>query len=263
MEFYPSHNSETYLRGEVFMADLDQGTTNIDSEQQGSRPVIIIQNDVGNRYSPTVIVAAITSQPKKPLPTHVIIYAPSILRYKSTICLEQIRTIDKSRLTQYLGKVDNDIINKLDHALLTSVGVSKIEPEPIEYHIPDVRTQTLFDDNNTELSDIIEQQMIFFENIEQHITNRRIDLNDINQRIEDILDYIGNTNYNAAQGYKVYKMLRELRRERSKAIDDIKRFEAFTSVFDCESMQNSYRSCLEAIQQVAPEAPVKAVVGLD
>ena len=105
--------------------------------------------------------------------------------------------------------------------------------------------------------------MIFFANIEQHITNRRIDLNDINQRIEDILDYIGNTNYNAAQGYKVYIMLRELRRERSKAIDDIKRFEAFTSVFDCESMQNSYRSCLEAIQQVTPEAPVKAVVGLD
>ncbi len=244
------------------MADLDQGTTNIGSEQKGSRPVIIIQNDIGNRYSPTVIVATITSQPKKPLPTHVKIYAPSILRYKSTICLEQIRTIDKSRLTQYLGKVDNDIICKLDQALLTSIGVNNIT-ELADHHIQAVRTHTQFDDNSTELSDILKQQMIFFESIEQHIINRRVDLNNINERIDNILDYIGNTNYNAAQGYKAYKMLRDLRREHNKVLNDIKQFEAFSSVFNCESMQNSYRSCLDVIQQATTASPIKAVVGLD
>ena len=86
--------NETYLRGDLYYADLGQG---IGSEQQGTRPVVIIQNNIGNRHSPTVIVAAITSKTnaKAKLPTHYYIAAGNGLELPSIVLLEQIRTIDK------------------------------------------------------------------------------------------------------------------------------------------------------------------------
>ena len=89
--------NKTYLRGEMYYADLGRG---IGSEQEGYRPVLIIQNDVGNRYSPTVIVASISSRidGKSKLPTHYYINAEDGLREPSVVLLEQIRTIDKHRL---------------------------------------------------------------------------------------------------------------------------------------------------------------------
>ena len=87
-------------RGEVYYADL---RPIVGSEQGGVRPVLIIQNDVGNRYSPTTIVAAITSVPKKKhLPTHIKLGAKG-LKENSTVLLEQLRTVDKSRLQEYVG----------------------------------------------------------------------------------------------------------------------------------------------------------------
>ena len=107
-------------RGEIYYADLDKG---IGSEQGGIRPVVIIQNNVGNKFSPTVIVASITSQMgKKKLPTHVYIKQDKLSK-DSVVLLEQIRTLDKSRLKErvgYMSDVDMDRINK---ALLTSIGL--------------------------------------------------------------------------------------------------------------------------------------------
>lgn len=93
-------------RGEIYYADL---SPIVGSEQGGLRPVLVLQNDMGNRYSPTTIVAAITSrETKSDLPTHVKIDADG-LKTASTVLLEQIRTIDKSRLGQYVGRTDKDI----------------------------------------------------------------------------------------------------------------------------------------------------------
>ena len=119
--------SETYRRGEIYYADLGQG---IGSEQKGTRPVVIIQNNVGNKHSPTVIIAAITSKAgvKAKLPTHYYIGAGNGLELPSLVLLEQIRTIDKRRLSGYIGKLDEKHIRGINHALAISIGL--IEPIP-------------------------------------------------------------------------------------------------------------------------------------
>lgn len=98
------------------------------SEQGGFRPVLIIQNDIGNKYSPTVIVSAITSQIQKAkLPTHVELpVSISNLEKDSVILLEQIRTIDKRRLKKWVARLDKTIMNKVDEALLISLGLKEL-----------------------------------------------------------------------------------------------------------------------------------------
>lgn len=109
-------------RGDVFFADLSPV---VGSEQGGFRPVLIIQNDIGNRFSPTVIVAAITAQIQKAkLPTHVEIDAKTYgLDRDSVILLEQIRTIDKQRLTDKITHLDDELMAKVNESLQISLGL--------------------------------------------------------------------------------------------------------------------------------------------
>ena len=110
-------------RGDMFYADLSPV---IGSEQGGIRPVLIIQNDTGNKYSPTVIAAAITSQTtKKKLPTHIEIDSKTYgLKSDSVVLAEQIRTIDKSRLKEKIGHIDDkNVISQLNNALGVSFGL--------------------------------------------------------------------------------------------------------------------------------------------
>ncbi|HHY95276.1 MAG TPA: type II toxin-antitoxin system PemK/MazF family toxin [Firmicutes bacterium] len=112
-------------RGDVFYADLSPV---IGSEQGGIRPVLVIQNDIGNRYSPTTVVSAITSQiAKAKLPTHVELPArDSGLDRDSVILLEQIRTIDKRRLRQRVTHLSEDIMERVNEALAISVGLKEL-----------------------------------------------------------------------------------------------------------------------------------------
>lgn len=105
------------IRGDIYYADLS-GT--IGCEQGGIRPVIVLQNDIGNTFSPTTIVAPITSQPRKRLPTHVFLRKgkPLGLKLNSHISIEQIRTIDKMRLKQYVGRVNKEIMESIEKAIL-------------------------------------------------------------------------------------------------------------------------------------------------
>ena len=109
-------------RGDIFYADLSPV---IGSEQGGVRPVLVVQNDVGNRYSPTVICAAITSQINKAkLPTHIEIDCQQYTLVKdSVILLEQIRTVDKKRLREKICRLDDSIMKRVDKALLISFGL--------------------------------------------------------------------------------------------------------------------------------------------
>lgn len=109
-------------RGDIFYADLSPV---VGSEQGGIRPVLIIQNDVGNRYSPTVICAAITSQINKAkLPTHIEIDSISATLVKdSVVLLEQIRTIDKKRLREKICRLSDELMVKVDKAILISFGL--------------------------------------------------------------------------------------------------------------------------------------------
>ncbi len=112
-------------RGDIFYADLSPV---VGSEQGGIRPVLIIQNDIGNKYSPTVIVAAITSQINKAkLPTHIEISAKEYgLEKDSVILLEQIRTIDRKRLRERIGRLDDKLMKKVNEALEISFGLTDI-----------------------------------------------------------------------------------------------------------------------------------------
>ncbi|NLM50878.1 MAG: type II toxin-antitoxin system PemK/MazF family toxin [Clostridiaceae bacterium] len=111
-------------RGDIFYADLSPV---IGSEQGGVRPVLVVQNDIGNKYSPTVIVAAITSQINKAkLPTHTEIDAQTYgLAKDSVILLEQIRTIDKKRLREKIGSLDSELMEQVNEALLISFGLNE------------------------------------------------------------------------------------------------------------------------------------------
>ncbi len=109
-------------RGDIYYADLSPV---VGSEQGGMRPVLIVQNDTGNKYSPTVIAAAITSQINKArLPTHIELEARSYgLTKDSVVLLEQIRTIDKRRLKERMGKLDNALMDRVDNAIAVSFGL--------------------------------------------------------------------------------------------------------------------------------------------
>ena len=111
-------------RGEIYYADLNPV---FGSEQGGYRPVLIIQNNRGNQHSPTVIVAAITSQPKTKLPTHVPINGIRGLEKESFVLLEQIRTVDKRRLDDYVGRLNRDQMNRVEKALRTSMEIKKLD----------------------------------------------------------------------------------------------------------------------------------------
>ena len=115
-------------RGDIYYADLSPV---IGSEQGGLRPVLIVQNDIGNRYSPTVIAAAITSRMSKTrLPTHIDVYAADVgLSKDSVILLEQIRTLDKRRLREKMGHLDDTMMNHVNTAIAISFGLGNPEED--------------------------------------------------------------------------------------------------------------------------------------
>lgn len=115
-------------RGDIYYADLSPV---VGSEQGGLRPVLIIQNDIGNRYSPTVIAAAITSRISKThLPTHIDVYADRVgLAKDSVILLEQIRTLDKRRLKEKMGHLDESMMNEVNTAISISFGLGTPEQD--------------------------------------------------------------------------------------------------------------------------------------
>ncbi len=111
-------------RGDIFYADLSPV---VGSEQGGVRPVLIIQNDTGNKHSPTVIAAAITSQTgKAKMPTHIELSAHQYgLPKNSLVLLEQIRTLDKRRLREKMGRLDDTLMDRVDNAIAVSFGLTR------------------------------------------------------------------------------------------------------------------------------------------
>lgn len=114
-----------YRRGDIYFADLDPV---VGSEQGGRRPVIVIQNDTGNKYSPTLIVATVTTKIRKKqnMPTHLLIKNNPAFREASVVQLEQLRTIDKSRIEDYLGKVTSNEMVAIEKALSVSLAMEQL-----------------------------------------------------------------------------------------------------------------------------------------
>lgn len=110
-------------RGDIYYAALNPV---VGSEQGGTRPVLVLQNNIGNQFSPTVIISAITGKQKKHLPTHVNVNKPELPK-DSVILLEQIRTIDKTRLREYVCSIDERHMKKIEQAIEISLGINYLE----------------------------------------------------------------------------------------------------------------------------------------
>ena len=153
-------------RGDIYYADLSPV---VGSEQGGLRPVLIVQNDIGNRYSPTVIAAAITSKMSKAkLPTHIDIYAEEVgLQKDSVILLEQIRTLDKRRLKEKMGHLDDAMMHHVNTAIAISFGLGSPEEDTaartmmqqIPHHAPPSPARPVGTGGQTAAASIAEQQM--------------------------------------------------------------------------------------------------------
>ncbi|MBQ9993829.1 MAG: type II toxin-antitoxin system PemK/MazF family toxin [Clostridia bacterium] len=125
-------------RGDIYYADLSPV---VGSEQGGVRPVLIVQNDVGNKFSPTVVAAAITSQTDKSrLPTHIRLSSIDCgLQKDSVVLLEQIRTLDKRRLKECMGRLEDSVMDKVDRAISISFGLSGITATAAAGSMPEVK----------------------------------------------------------------------------------------------------------------------------
>jgi len=115
--------SKMVRRGDIWMADLRIGA--VGSEQGKIRPVLVVQNNIGNKHSPTVTVVPLTSRTKNNLPTHVILNEPC-LPSRSIALVEQIRTIDKSRLIRHIGRINESIMNQINEAIAIQVGLKDV-----------------------------------------------------------------------------------------------------------------------------------------
>lgn len=258
-------------RGDIYYADLCGIEQSVGSEQTGRRPVLIIQNDIGNLYSPTTIVAILSTKIKRNLPTHVVIRNFKGLPQTSAVCLEQIKTIDKIRLEDYRGNIGNELMKKIEQAISVSLG-TKADAENTEnvsddYYVRKevcdmnlVRRDTDFDGKETDWLQLAEQQLKFFTDIKQYMVNLKIVQQNLENEIEDILDHIESRNCNAAQGYKVYKMLRERRLQRKQVMTELKQLEALTESFDCEQMKNLYQGSIAKMQQMGDEHERKSMI---
>ena len=255
-------------RGDIYYADLCGLEQSLGSEQTGRRPVLIIQNDVGNMHSPTTIVAILTTKIKRNLPTHVVIRGFAGLSQTSAVCLEQIKTIDKGRLENYCGNIGNTMMQEIEKAIFISLGTRKdagyeqaitdIEEEVISMDL--VRKDTAFDDRHCDWLQTAREQMIFFADIKQYMVNLELVKRNLDNEIEDILDYIESTNYNVAQGYKIYRMLRERRKQRKEVMQELSQLQALTAAFECEQMRKVYQNAIAKMQQVETEKRRSTVI---
>lgn len=255
-------------RGDIYYADLCGLEQSLGSEQTGRRPVLIIQNDVGNMHSPTTIVAILTTKIKRNLPTHVVIRGFAGLSQTSAVCLEQIKTIDKSRLENYCGNIGNAMMLEIEQAIFISLGTRKdagyeraiLSTEEEVKSMDLVRRDTAFDDSHYDWLQVAREQMIFFADIKQYMVNLELVKQNLDNEIEDILDYIESTNYNVAQGYKIYRMLRERRKQRKEVMQELNQLQALTAAFECEQMRKVYQNAIAKMQQVEIEKRRSTVI---
>ena len=173
-----------FKRGDIFYADFGEG---IGSEQGGIRPVVIVQNNVGNKFSPTLIVSPLTSKmTKAKLPTHVMIRVSESGLPKDSVALtEQVRVLDKSRIKSYVNSLPEDILDELDEALEVSVGLTKrseLKAKQLtsEIKIIDIlieKCMKLFGGNINSIKEELKEREIKVNELETYCKTKRLNIN--------------------------------------------------------------------------------------
>jgi mRNA interferase MazF len=174
--------TQMIIRGQVWMADLRKDV--IGSEQGGVRPVLIIQNDIGNKFSPTVTVVPLTSkQNKNKLPTHILLEDEPYLTYVSIALVEQVVTIDKRRLLEYMGAVNDLIMVEIDEALKIQTGLRKDFSFEKAYNmISQIYNTKMLIKKYGKDDRLISSLNFHINNIKEYCSFHKIDINIINQK---------------------------------------------------------------------------------
>jgi len=226
-------------RGDIYYADLSPV---VGSEQGGTRPVLIIQNNLGNKKSTTTICLCLSTKCKYGLPYHVHFNDLSIVSRESDICAEQIKTMDQCRLEQYLGNVGSAVMEQVDRALLISLGIKGTDLSVVEVE----ESEEISEQQETlEIFQSMGQQLRFWQDIEVKVSLIKNEIGRLDEEINSILNYIEETTYNAAQGYKVYKVLRDKQVERKALVKEVACLESILTHVDTEQLVKAFQDSIK------------------
>lgn len=240
--FYPT-GIHGIRRGDIYYVDFGKIEDVVGREAAKKRPVLIVQNNLGNKVSDTVICLCLTSRCKGSTPYHVYYRDTNILKVPSDICAEQIQTIDKCRLMEYCGNVGERVMQAVDHALAHSLGMKHSDDGSLE--LEEVETLEIVQEEPVSAYRFLQEQVIFWNNINIKLTAMKSDVSQLEEEIESVLNFIEGTTYNAAQGYRVYKLLRDKRAERKKILKEVICMEALLEQLDSKEMMGAFQTSLD------------------
>ena len=240
--FYPT-GIHGIRRGDIYYVDFGKIEDVVGREAAKKRPVLIVQNNLGNKVSDTVICLCLTSRCKGSTPYHVYYLDTNILKVPSDICAEQIQTIDKCRLMEYCGNVGERVMQAVDHALAHSLGMKHSDDGSLE--LEEVETPEIVQEELVSAYRFLQEQVIFWNNINIKLTAMKSDVSQLGEEIESVLNFIEDTTYNAAQGYRVYKLLRDKRAERKKILKEVICMEALLEQLDSKEMMGAFQTSLD------------------
>lgn len=234
-------------RGDVYYADFGSVEDAVGHELAKKRPVLIIQNNLGNKKSTTTICLCLSTKCKYGLPYHVHFSDLNIVNRESDICAEQIKTIDQCRLEQFLGNVGSAVMEQVDKALVISLGIKSAElSENVsveENEVSEKQQETI------SMFQYMGQQLRFWQDIEVKASLFKTEIARLDDEINSVLNYIEETNYNAAQGYKVYKVLRDKQNERKILVKEVACLESIIAHIDTEKLVQAFQDSIKVVDE--------------
>ena len=229
-------------RGDVYYADFGSVEDAVGHELAKKRPVLIIQNNLGNKKSTTTICLCLSTKCKYGLPYHVHFNDLSIVSRESDICAEQIKTIDQCRLEQYLGNVGSAVMEEVDRALLISLGIKGTDLSVVEVEESEMTSEP---QETLDIFQSMGQQLRFWQDIEVKVSLIKNEIGRLDEEINSILNYIEETTYNVAQGYKVYKVLRDKQVERKALVKEVACLESILTHVDTEQLVKAFQDSIK------------------
>ena len=243
-------------RGDVYYADFGSVEDAVGHELAKKRPVLIIQNNLGNKKSSTTICLCLSTKCKYGLPYHVHFSDLSVVSRESDICAEQIKTIDQCRLEQYLGNVGSDVMEQVDRALLISLGIKGADLSNVDLSHVEAEEDKVVKEPHEMLGifQSMGQQLRFWQDIGVKVSLIKKEIERLDDEINSILNYIEETTYNVAQGYKVYKVLRDKQVERKLLVKEVACLESILANIDTEQLVNAFQDSIKLSDEKIREA---------
>lgn len=230
-------------RGDVYYADFGSVEDAVGHELAKRRPVLIIQNNLANKKSTTTICLCLSTKCKYGLPYHVHFNDLNIVNRESDICAEQIKTIDQCRLEQYLGNVGSVVMEQVDKALVISLGIKCADLSDII----SLQENDVVEEPQETISSFqyMGEQLRFWQDIEVKVSLIKTEIARLDDEINSIMNYIEETSYNAAQGYKVYKVLRDKQTERKALIKEVICLESIIEHVDAQKLVQAFQDSIK------------------